>query len=856
MDIPIIFSCDAVIAGGGINAMILAVRLSVRKKVTLIVQETCLYAEMNACGDWRLPIGLKEDEQTLFFPDALRDENGLFHPDRLKCHGEKVLAERGVSLLYGCQALGIKDGAVILAHLSGLYAVPCKEAWEERKAPSLSDPAYCLHTMRDGKQQVLIHSSLHSGTDARRQYLRYCEALSRLPKESTLARGGVRCTDLNGLQVSSNISVPLNDLLPGQHEPLCKNPVQDQSSRFLLVHGFSAAQEKPYDLIVVGGGTSGAPAALFAARGGLRVLLLEMNDRLGGTATAGGVSTYWFGLRDGATAQIDREVSALCQDLNLPRKACLWNENDNFFPDIKAHVLLKMCLDSGVDVRFGCIACGVKRRMNSIQGIYWAQNGKLNFAEASMTLDCTGDGSVCMFAGADHIYGSENDGMTYWASLAQYNAPDTYRNNFSTMVHLGDPQDYTRFIISARQQGGELYDHGQYLAVRESRHIRGMEQVTLEDLLSLRPQNQPLYDCFSNLDPKGRITTDFAFFGLLCPNRRVSVPRGALIPVDDQGEPLLGLLVGGKAISCRHDAFPLLRMQPDLQRQGLALAALALCAVHQHCPAWQAENIDETILSLGGDLPRKAVIPALPPLSQAIFSLDGQEAWEWLDASPISWDDTVSPIVQIMLAKASEAVPLLRQALNHAADTALRVTLSRLLLWHGDDLGAPAVIQEIQRMLDETPYLPRRTASVNYGQLLPDHGLMPECVYLLNSLARTAKTPAAPLFEKVLSRIENSPRDWSDIRAGMYCYIESIAYVAREKKEPAFIPLLKRALALPEFSNSPEEKRMEERLDILRVTLLAALVTLGDSSGKSGLTAFLQDERLPFREAAKMLLQH
>lgn len=42
-----------------------------------------------------------------------------------------------------------------------------------------------------------------------------------------------------------------------------------------------ASQE--WDLIVVGGGSAGLPAAIFAARGGARVLLLEHADRLGGT---------------------------------------------------------------------------------------------------------------------------------------------------------------------------------------------------------------------------------------------------------------------------------------------------------------------------------------------------------------------------------------------------------------------------------------------------------------------------------------------------------------------------------------------------------------------------------------------
>lgn len=50
--------------------------------------------------------------------------------------------------------------------------------------------------------------------------------------------------------------------------------------------------EQSYDLVVVGAGSAGIGAALSAARQGLRVLLLERADALGGTATRGGVNCW------------------------------------------------------------------------------------------------------------------------------------------------------------------------------------------------------------------------------------------------------------------------------------------------------------------------------------------------------------------------------------------------------------------------------------------------------------------------------------------------------------------------------------------------------------------------------------
>lgn len=47
-----------------------------------------------------------------------------------------------------------------------------------------------------------------------------------------------------------------------------------------------------YDLAVIGGGSGGFGAVLAAARGGLRVLLVERGSLLGGTSTLGGVNTW------------------------------------------------------------------------------------------------------------------------------------------------------------------------------------------------------------------------------------------------------------------------------------------------------------------------------------------------------------------------------------------------------------------------------------------------------------------------------------------------------------------------------------------------------------------------------------
>lgn len=860
MKIPLLTICDALVAGSGIEAMVRALSLNATKRnVLLVTSDTCLYGRMARSGDFRTPRDMDAAFSTLLFPPEVYETEGFLHPDRLKRHGERLIERRGIQLLYACELLGMWDRIAVLAHKSGIYGVRCTEVYDCREEVSLLQPAYCLHTMLAGIHHVLYKTTTFAGEDSRSQWNHYEQALEWLPKGATLARGGTEPTERDGFSFAQayyagiSRSPQTSTYVVGNRVPQSLNPL----------HEIFPVQEviapdcdvERYDVTVVGGGTAGAVAAYHSARQGFRTVLLEMNEQLGGTATVGGVSTYWFGLRTGATEQVDQAVNAYYKRLGLVRSSCMWSNDDVFQPDIKAHALLGMCLQAGVEVRFGCIACGVQAEDSRVTGVFYAAKGSLHLAECTMTLDCTGDGDICMFAGAAHSYGDEKNGMTYWGSLAQYTTPESYRNNFSTMVHVGDPLDYTRFIVESRRQGTNLYDHGRYVAVRESRHIKGLSTLTLNNIVAMEPTNDMLYTCFSNYDPKGRLTADMVCFGLLPPNMRVAVPRGTVIPVDDKGKPIAGLLIGGKAISCTHEAFPGIRMQPDLQRQGLALAVLATCAIRQGVEAWKAADVSKEILKAGGDM-ESPPQNNLPPLHDVIYGLTGDEPWEWLEAAPESFVTETPPIVRVMMARQEEVLPLLRKMLKCTKKAKARLTISRLLLWHGDESGAQTVMEAVAEMLDACEGLPQRFGSIRYGQLLPDHGLMPEMVYLLNSLSKVPYVPVVPLLDRVLRRLEADPRDWRDLRSGIYCYCECFAYVAQVRGDLAMLPLLWRVLALPELNREQEDPLLQERFHILRISILSVLDILGDQKGTQGLREYLQDHSRPLVLAARMLITH
>ncbi|MDQ0915992.1 FAD-dependent oxidoreductase [Paenibacillus sp. V4I5] len=60
---------------------------------------------------------------------------------------------------------------------------------------------------------------------------------------------------------------------------------------------------KKVDVLIIGGGSSGACASITAAGEDVNTLLVDMNPGLGGTGTLGGVDSYWFGRREGFAAR-------------------------------------------------------------------------------------------------------------------------------------------------------------------------------------------------------------------------------------------------------------------------------------------------------------------------------------------------------------------------------------------------------------------------------------------------------------------------------------------------------------------------------------------------------------------------
>jgi NADPH-dependent 2,4-dienoyl-CoA reductase/sulfur reductase-like enzyme len=101
---------------------------------------------------------------------------------------------------------------------------------------------------------------------------------------------------LPGQDVAVTISGQTKETLIGTR-PTQDLPTIPLESRPLPVSG-------KYDVVVIGGGTSGAAAGIGAARRGARTLVVEYQEGLGGGGTLGLIGRYHQGLRIGFTAEV------------------------------------------------------------------------------------------------------------------------------------------------------------------------------------------------------------------------------------------------------------------------------------------------------------------------------------------------------------------------------------------------------------------------------------------------------------------------------------------------------------------------------------------------------------------------
>lgn len=158
---------------------------------------------------------------------------------------------------------------------------------------------------------------------------------------------------------------------------------------------------KNWDLIVAGGGSSGVSAAISAARNGCKVLIIEKNSFLGGTATGALVTPMMRNrLKNGENLSGGIMTEVLERLAQTGDSASFKNENPGWFnPEMLKCVLDDFCEENKVDIIFDTVVLSAEIDNKNISSVKCWNKGGISDFSAKYYIDATGDADLAAAAG-------------------------------------------------------------------------------------------------------------------------------------------------------------------------------------------------------------------------------------------------------------------------------------------------------------------------------------------------------------------------------------------------------------------------------------------------------------------------
>lgn len=200
------------------------------------------------------------------------------------------------------------------------------------------------------------------------------------------------------------------------------------------------------EIVVCGGGTAGAFAAKAAADMGRDVLVVEQFGSLGGSATNSLVLPLMHShIPDGRNPQCSY-ISKIVKEKLEEIDGCI-HDGANFDPLLLKAVIEKMCVDAGVKVLFHTFIADTVVEDKKVTAVVVANKNGLGLIKGEMFIDGTGDGDVCVRAGAEYTKGNPETGK---------NQPISLRYVLANV----DTEKFGQYILRLMETTGKTYDAG------------------------------------------------------------------------------------------------------------------------------------------------------------------------------------------------------------------------------------------------------------------------------------------------------------------------------------------------------------------------------------------------------------
>ena len=472
-----------------------------------------------------------------------------------------------------------------------------------------------------------------------------------------------------------------------------------------------------YDVVVVGGGTSGACAGIGAARDGARTLVIESLHGLGGVATTGMIGCYCYGYLKGFTEEIDKGIEEFGAASYIVGKMEWWRR------EIRK---------AGGEIWFGAQGAGALVEDGRVKGVVVATPQGRGVIMAKIVIDASGNSDIAASAGAACEFASAEHFGVQQAGLPRRELGASYLNSDWTFTDENDLIDRWTTCVVARRLNGNAYDLGQLLDTRERRRIVADHVLSAMDVVTGRTFPDTINIASSGtmdkhsepIHPYLRINNFPG--GITCVPYRCLLPKG-----------LDGILVVGLGCGTDADAMPAIRMQPDMQNQGYAAGMAAAMAAKEGVPT-RGINFPK----LQARLVQKGCIPpelagradSFPPSTDALK-----------EAARTLAEKDYSQLATIMV-DPERSLPMLREAWRNAAGAEGRLRCAHALGMMGDNTGVETLAAAVEsyKEFDDKDighYYPRLTWLDSYmlalGKSKDSRALKP----LLNKLSLLSIKP-------------------------------------------------------------------------------------------------------------------
>ena len=186
------------------------------------------------------------------------------------------------------------------------------------------------------------------------------------------------------------------------------------------------------DILVVGGGPSGVAAAVTAARLGKKVLIIENNGCFGGVGTTGLVPSFaqFTDGKDFLVGGVGKEIRDLTIGEYCDYKRFFYTFSVEKLKTVYDNIVTA---EKNIDFLFFTKMVDVICRDGHVETVIAASKNGLFAIEAKIYIDCTGDGDLCAWAGADFDYGDDNGDVmpptlcSLWSNIDYENCEDFKR---------------------------------------------------------------------------------------------------------------------------------------------------------------------------------------------------------------------------------------------------------------------------------------------------------------------------------------------------------------------------------------------------------------------------------------------